>query len=1270
MFLLLFILCAVSPAAAQQVEKLDPVLREVMRPATRARILARAVVNPLSPPGTQPFGGSLALQRSSALAEPVLGVFLTITGPAALAEVRALGGEVGSVVDRYATARVPLSALDALARSPAITRIEAAHALRLEDDSSGRAIHVDGLRTLVNGEWQGAAGQGAIVGLYDTGLDLQHQDFIDASGKTRVLGVWDQTTGGTPPEGFVGGSYCTPESVQQAVDSNGTAGCREKDTIGHGTHVAGIAAGDGSAPGPNPDQFRYAGVAPRADLLVVNGGPGVFFEDKIVDGLTWLRQEGLRLNRPVVANLSLGGEFGAHDGSRTYERIIDALSGPGFIVVISAGNNGVNNNTTPLLPGQLIHARGTPTGTATLQFQIIISPYTAGASHCDGTYFELSFWYDALDSLTLTLQRPSGSTATAVRGGLTTDQNAAGRIRIDNGSGGTNPENGDVEGAVDVSGCDTSGVPEAGTWTLRVTPAHGGSGRPYDMWLYGSAGLVVEGGQGFDNRFVVGSPGTAKRAITVGAFVTRLCWPSVATTGQVCYTQREALGDLARFSAAGPTRDGRMKPEITAPGLGVISSHSHDASLAATRIAPDGAHAAREGTSMSAPQVTGAVAVLLSANHELTPEDVKGALAGSAAHDAFTSNTYDVVPGGKAGDWWGWGKLDVQAALLALSDGQPSPLAVTAAAAVPSQPTLGGRGARLPLLQLNLESQGFEPIALTAIGFDVKGTDPGARLLLVRDNGDGKPGTGDIAVDSLLLPLTGGTQRAVFHPDSLRASPFLVTPVFLEVELSGQAVNGATFEATLVPAELHSRGVNSGAIDLLSSPVAVVASGPASTTVLRSQELLSLSENPVRHAFVVFNFAESPGTAAVYTVTGRRVIDLCATQAVQCGATLGATYTRWDLRNDHSELVAPGVYLLIFTVNGQTFRQKLIVLTPAALFTGTTGAAVMNRSRGIARSILRGRAAALAALTACLIPVSRVAAQGAGTTGATVLQLLAGGRAAALSGAYVGATGDADVLFYNPAGAASLLGAFSFSYQQHVENIGVASGAGAVRVGRLVVGASAIYLDYGSVQELVPDPDFGGQTGVPTGNTVSASEVAARLSAALPFNDGRFHLGASAGWVSTDLAGTGRGTPFLDVGAQYALSSLTLGAALRNIGGSLSGDGIADAALPKEARVGGMLQLARPTGMGAILSADLVAPFSGGGAGLLAGVEAGLLPGASSRVGAVARVGYNGAAGSGGQGAILFGGGVTLGPIAVDYAYQNYELFGVLHCVGIRWSRR
>ncbi|MCI0436531.1 MAG: S8 family serine peptidase [Gemmatimonadetes bacterium] len=918
------------PAAAQS-ERLDPAIRALLEPQVLDAVRRNTRIGALIVAGDEPVQGALAVRRGAAGSEPVLGVFLRIRDAGVLDALRAAGAEIGAIVDDIVSARIPLDALERLGTLAGIERVEAARALRIEHDSSLKAIHVEEVRQLVDGEWQGATGRGAIVAIYDTGLDLQHEDFIDDAGSTRVLGLWDQVSSGTPPQGFTRGHYCSPDAIQQVIDTNGAAGCPQRDFHGHGTHVAGSAAGDGAG-ATAPDPHRYAGVAPDASLLIVNGGPGIFFEDLIIDGLTWLRTEALRLSRPAVANLSLGGQFGPHDGSRLYERMIDAISGPGFVVVIAAGNNGVNGNTTPPLTGRLIHARGVPTGTQAVEVDIDIPAYTPNSDACTGNFVHVSLWYEAADQLRIEVERPAGTRASAGRGELVTQTDANGRIRIDNGASGPNPENGDIEAAIALDGCGGSGVPQTGLWKLRVTPAQPGSGQPWDLWITSTAGPQPVGRTGFDNRFVIGSPGNARRAITVGAFVSRLCWPSQATAGQICYTQREEPGDLARFSSAGPTRDGRVKPEITAPGLGVMSALSRSTTTSAQRTAPDGVHSVREGTSMSTPHVTGAVAVLMQANPQLTPEDAIAAITATATADAFTIRTYDSAPGGTGADWWGAGKLNVRDALVGLSDGPPSTLSLEAVPAVPGADFLGRRGERLSLLRLDFQASGLESIDVLAIGFDVDGEDPGARLLLVRDaNSDGVD-TSDPIVGSVAAPLAGAQQRLVIEPDALRVSPFGAGRVFAVIEMSGRAPNGASFTARLVPETIRSIGVRSGARDRIEPGIVAVASGPVEATVLQPGELLAFSANPVRSDEVVLNFAEAPTLAAVYTVSGRRVIDLCRRVERGCG-TPGdrGTSLVWDLTGEEGDKVAPGVYLVVFRVGSQTFREKLMVLRPGAV---------------------------------------------------------------------------------------------------------------------------------------------------------------------------------------------------------------------------------------------------------------------------------------------------------------------------------------------------
>jgi hypothetical protein len=319
------------------------------------------------------------------------------------------------------------------------------------------------------------------------------------------------------------------------------------------------------------------------------------------------------------------------------------------------------------------------------------------------------------------------------------------------------------------------------------------------------------------------------------------------------------------------------------------------------------------------------------------------------------------------------------------------------------------------------------------------------------------------------------------------------------------------------------------------------------------------------------------------------------------------------------------------------------------------------------RSQFRLAAAAAGALVALAAATPAHAQSGAGVAGAMVLQLPAGSRAASFSGAYTGMTGDADVLFYNPAGLASFNAGAGAAFEPLVEGISFGSAAGSFHVGRLALGAGIAYLNGGSVEEFTPDPLFGGQRGTATGQSVSATESAARFGASYPLAQGRVRIGASAGFVSTSIAGASSGAPMFDLGAQVGLlPSLTVGASLRNFGGSLSGDSTA-APLPAEARVGLSYARSTPSGLGMAVSADFVAGLKEHTSGLVAGAEAGLIPAANRRLGAVARVGFSGAQGSGGLAPLQVGGGLSLGAIALDYTFQNLNYFGAVHRIGIRW---
>ena len=150
----------------------------------------------------------------------------------------------------------------------------------------------------------------------------------------------------------------------------------------------------------------------------------------------------------------------------------------------------------------------------------------------------------------------------------------------------------------------------------------------------------------------------------MGAFNTKAVWPSLS--GDQNYLASYPLGMLSSFSSQGPTRDGRTKPEISAPGAWVGAALSNDALWQGYLVHPDGVHTMELGSSMAAPHVSGAAALLLSIDPQLTIGEVRSLLTNAATRDGFTG----AVPN----DRWGWGKLNVAAAVASVEQPEPPPV--------------------------------------------------------------------------------------------------------------------------------------------------------------------------------------------------------------------------------------------------------------------------------------------------------------------------------------------------------------------------------------------------------------------------------------------------------------------------------------------------------------------------------------------------------------------------------------------------------------------
>lgn len=551
--------------------------------------------------------------------EPSLHVLLHFEG--SLDAARAAGFRPTTIAGDVAAGVVPRKALDELEKVENVTVVESARPMHTELHVSISEIRANALHSAT----PPIRGAGVIVGVIDSGIDFRHQCFRHPAGNTRILAIWDQNLvpqpGESPPSTYTFGVEYTQTQIDAALTGGGVVRHVDGDPAGHGTHVAGIAAGNGSVAGNGHPAGTFVGVAPEADLLVVacHSDGSVGDSKTTLAAVKYLLQTAESLKRPIVINLSLGDNLGPHDGTSLLERGIDNLLGrPGQAMVKSAGNAGRDG----------IHASGTVTHGAAVAIPFRVPPNDASPDTID-------LWYSGDDVFELAIRTPDGSLSPTVRPG-----DPQQTLTLANGNQVFVESSTDDEFNHDnriylqlLPG--TRNAIERGRWELVLTGAViTGDGR-FDAWI--EDGKVIPR---FLSPFVrdegtITTPGTSRKVITVGAYIT---------------VSSKNVGTLAPFSSRGPTRDGRRKPDLSAPGQRVTSARANATTSARYR--------ALSGTSMAAPHVAGTIALLLEKRRSLRQCDLLTHLTGTARTDTFTQSPP------AAG--WGAGKLDAQACYAAV----------------------------------------------------------------------------------------------------------------------------------------------------------------------------------------------------------------------------------------------------------------------------------------------------------------------------------------------------------------------------------------------------------------------------------------------------------------------------------------------------------------------------------------------------------------------------------------------------------------------------
>lgn len=487
----------------------------------------------------------------------------------------------------------------------------------------------------------GRRGSGVIVGIVDSGIDFTHENFRKSDGSSRILLLWDQglTPQGseTSPQPFGYGVEYSKASIDAALKTtNAFSKIRHHDIAPmHGTHVAGIAAGDGSAPGLDKPAFSFVGVAPEADLIVVanrsGASVGIGTSSNTLDAVNYIFERAAAMSRPAVVNMSLGDNLGPHDGTSLLERGLDNLLGqPGRAFVKSAGNAGASD----------IHASGAVATGASVA--------VAFNSPIDNdTPDQIDLWYNGADEFLVSLVNPSGDSTGQVSVGVAQSfaLPAGNSVRIDHRA--NDRQNGDKRIFMTLTGGELATI-ASGRWEIRLSGVNCPGGGRFDAWI--QRGDVVPRflPPHVNNTVTISTPGTAKKIVTAASYVTR----------------GSGVGSLSSFSSRGPTRDGRASPTIAAPGQAIISANGHASTP----------YQSMSGTSMATPHVTGAIALMLQKNRDLTQDEIIHCLTRTARGDGQT--------GGLPNTAWGAGKMDVKAAV----DCVPVLQVPVAAATRPSDP--------------------------------------------------------------------------------------------------------------------------------------------------------------------------------------------------------------------------------------------------------------------------------------------------------------------------------------------------------------------------------------------------------------------------------------------------------------------------------------------------------------------------------------------------------------------------------------------------------
>ncbi len=453
---------------------------------------------------------------------------------------------IRELLNQYAVLIVPETLIDAVSQETVIEYVEKPKQLYFELQAGKAASCINAVQQGMNNPF-GLFGKGTIVAVIDTGIRAESMEFRNADGSTRILNIWDQTTGTEYDRSQI------DEALQN--ETKDTAGIPGADVLGHGTQVAAIACGS-------------SGVAAQADILVVklglavkNGFPRT---TQLMEALDYVVRKAIDYGKPLAVNISFGNNYGDHTGSSLLENFINDIADSWKCsICIGSGNEGLG----------AVHTGGTLTEDMEETVELAVSSYETGLS--------IQIWKDYWDDIAVEIIAPSGRNLGRIQ-----ENSRVSRIRYEDMELLTyfgEPSPFRIRQEIYIDMIPQTVYIQSGLWKFRLIPRSIRNGR-YDMWLPAQGALNF--GTGFtspDSASTFTIPSAAAKAVTVGAY-------------------DAGTGSAAPFSGRGYIVEigGSLmvKPELAAPGVNVL-------------VPSVSGMARVSGTSYATPFVTGSAALLM-----------------------------------------------------------------------------------------------------------------------------------------------------------------------------------------------------------------------------------------------------------------------------------------------------------------------------------------------------------------------------------------------------------------------------------------------------------------------------------------------------------------------------------------------------------------------------------------------------------------------------------------------------------------------------------